>query len=278
MKGRSGSSLTQLLTMHFHHVYVFLQSIFTLYLITVAIPSVSLDLYRRASPASPPTSFWYPLNPIERWTSPHRPSTDNHPDIFIERSISLDDTPSPTISPPTISSGPKLGSPTQTSQPATYHVDIIQPSITSRSPSTPLDDLYQPGKSTTTGISVFWLALAVLLGAAGTHVFSKLSHATRRRDERADNGNAAWWPQVLSALTVNDSNLDAEAQPLSQGDLFGTWDQPQESEVLPRYMVPAALAATPASSPQNGIKTRCFGRRQDVRSISDWDFTATVDK
>jgi hypothetical protein len=136
--------------MDVHHVYVFFAEFFLhVFNQMVAFPSVSLDLYRPASPAIPPT--WYPGNPTEGWINLLRPSNDNHPHIFVQRSIPFDDRQTPTISPPTISPSPILASPTQPSQPATYNADLIQPSITS--PSVPLDVLCPPSNSVTTGIS-----------------------------------------------------------------------------------------------------------------------------
>jgi hypothetical protein len=242
--------------MNLHPVYVFLQGFVALYLIAMAFPSVSLDLYSR-SPLSPrsPHVWDNPRHPSERSTCLLNHSQNDIP--YISEAFESNNA-NPTVTP-----APILELQNDPSQPATQHLDIIQPSIDLESPSVPLDTLSKSSNSATISNGVCLLAVAILLGAAGTRVLYKLykfSNQPRRGGCKADSSKTAWCSRLFSSPTVKDehNDIEATAQSVSQTDRFGMSTRPCESDILQRFTEPAASAAIPEPSPQGEVNTAFF--------------------
>ena len=238
--------------MNLHHIYCMLQGFAALCFISFISPSISLSIYKNASP------FWSKSTTSSAHSSPTPPVfttsilTPYHDDPYtftsnLEHHASIDTCkPSPIVNPPpTLQPSPPL--PPDLPQPIPEQHDRAH---APESQSTPFDVFSKHGSTSTIGGSICFFALGIILGTASTR-FSKPLDKTRRSVGEFRSLEVGRRPQIFSSSQIEDdlvNNFETTTPSMTQADIFGLWARPRESEIIPRFNVTSALAAIPAKT------------------------------
>ena len=244
------------LQMNLHHIYCMLQGFAALYFVSFITPSISLSIYKNASPfwskSTTSSAHSNSVPPPVFTTSTLTPYRED-PYTFtsiLEHHTSIDTCkPSPIVNPlPTLQPSPPL--PPDLPQPIPEQHDRVH---APGSQSTPFDVFSRHGSTSMIGGSICFFALGIILGTASTR-FSKPLDKTRRSVGKFRRLEVGRHPQIFSSSRIGDdlvNNFETTTPSMTQADIFGLWAPNVTLNggiIIPPFNVTSALAAIPAKT------------------------------